>query len=106
MRSPENVLGSLRQHSKDRTYRYERIYRLLYNKQLYETAYQSIYAKPGNMTEGTDDVTADGMTLSKIDRLIEALKDESYQPSQPGGSISLKRTASCGPWGYRALMTS
>ena len=30
MRSPENVLGSLRQHSKDRTYRYERIYRLLY----------------------------------------------------------------------------
>ena len=80
MRSPENVLGSLRQHSKDRTYRYERIYRLLYNKQLYETAYQNIYAKPGNMTEGTDNVTADGMTLSKIDRLIEALKDESYQP--------------------------
>ena len=97
MRSPENVLGSLRQHSKDRIYRYERIYRLLYNKQLYETAYQSIYAKPGNMTEGTDDVTADGMTLSKT---------KVTSPSQPGESISRKRTASCGPWGYRALMTS
>ena len=45
MRSPEYVLSSLRQHSKDQTYRYERIYRLLYNSSLYEAAYQNIYAK-------------------------------------------------------------
>ena len=75
MRSPEYVLSSLRQHSKDQTYRYERIYRLLYNSSLYETAYQNIYAKPGNKTQGIDEVTADGMTLRRIDRLIDALRE-------------------------------
>ena len=75
MRSPEYVLSSLRQHSKDQTYRYERIYRLLYNSSLYEAAYQNIYAKPGNMTLGVDEVTADGMTLRRIDRLIDALRE-------------------------------
>lgn len=103
MRSPENVLGSLRQHSKDRTYRYERIYRLLYNKQLYETAYQNIYAKPGNMTEGTDNVTADGMTLSKNDRLIEALKDESYQPKPARRVYIPKKNGKLRPLGIQSF---
>lgn len=80
MRNPETVLNSLRTHSKDKNYRYERIYRLLYNKELYYAAYQNIYANPGNMTEGVDSSTADGMTLKRFDCLIEALKDESYRP--------------------------
>ena len=44
MRNPEAVLSSLRTHSKDKNYRYERVYRLLYNEELYYAAYQSIYA--------------------------------------------------------------
>ena len=43
-------------------------------------AYQNIYASQGNMTAGTDGKTIDAMSLERVDRLIAALKDESYQP--------------------------
>lgn len=103
MRSPEYVLSSLRQHSKDRTYRYERIYRLLYNSDLYYTAYHNIYAKPGNMTRGVDDVTADGMTLSKIDRLIDALRNESYQPKPARRIYIPKKNGKLRPLGIQSF---
>lgn len=47
---------------------------------MYAVAYQKIYANEGNMTQGSDGQTIDGMSLQRIDSLIEALKDESYQP--------------------------
>ena len=103
MRSPEYVLSSLRQHSKDRTYRYERIYRLLYNSSLYYAAYQNIYAKPGNMTRGVDEVTADGMTLRKIDRLIEALRDESYHPKPARRIYIPKKNGKFRPLGIQSF---
>ena len=103
MRSPEYVLSSLRQHSKDQTYRYERIYRLLYNSSLYEAAYQNIYAKPGNMTQGVDEVTADGMTLRRIDRLIDALRDESYQPKPARRIYIPKKNGKLRPLGIQSF---
>ena len=38
MRNPENVLISLTKHSNQKDYKYERLYRLLYNEELYLTA--------------------------------------------------------------------
>ena len=35
MRNPENVLISLTKHSNQKDYKYERLYRLLYNEELY-----------------------------------------------------------------------
>ncbi|WP_107632149.1 reverse transcriptase/maturase family protein [Agathobaculum massiliense] len=81
MRNPVNVLNSLSMHSKESSYQYERIYRLLYNPEMYYTAYQKIYAKPGNMTKGSDNRTIDGISLMRIDKLIANLKSESYQPA-------------------------
>lgn len=81
MRNPVNVLNSLSMHSKENSYQYERIYRLLYNPEMYYTAYQKIYPKQGNMTKGSDERTIDGMSLKRIDTLINALRDESYQPA-------------------------
>jgi len=43
-------------------------------------AYTKIYAKEGNMTQGVDRQTIDGMSLERIERLIESMKDCSYQP--------------------------
>ncbi len=43
-------------------------------------AYNNIYAKEGNMTMGSDGNTIDGMSLARIDAIIETLKDESYKP--------------------------
>ena len=48
MRNPENVLISLTKHSNQKDYKYERLYRLLYNEELYLTAYQNIYSNDGS----------------------------------------------------------
>ncbi len=48
MRSPENVLESLKSKACNKSYKYERLYRNLYNPQFYLLAYQRIQAKPGN----------------------------------------------------------
>ncbi|EOO24104.1 hypothetical protein IIU_00434 [Bacillus cereus VD133] len=80
MRSPENVLNSLNQKSKDTKYHYHRLYRNLYNPNFYYLAYQNIYAKEGNMTVGTDGTTIDGMSITRITKLIEQIKVESYKP--------------------------
>lgn len=103
MRNPEAVLNSLRTHSKDKNYRYERIYRLLYNRELYYTAYQNIYANPGNMTKGVDACTADGMTLKRIDLLIEALKDESYRPKPARRTYIPKKNGKMRPLGVQSF---
>ena len=80
MRSPENVLNSLQKHSENPEYKYERIYRNLFNREMFLQAYQNIYSSQGNMTAGTDGKTIDAMSIERIDRLIDALKDESYKP--------------------------
>lgn len=80
MRSPDKVLNSLTEHSKLSDYKFERLYRILFNEEMYYLAYQNIYAKPGNMTQGSDGKTIDNMSLARIEKLIEAIRDESYQP--------------------------
>lgn len=80
MRNPINLLSSLQIHSSDRSYTFERLYRNLYNRELFALAYQNIYASQGNMTKGTDGKTIDAMSLNRIDGIIASLKDESYQP--------------------------
>lgn len=81
MRNPETILKSLFAHSNDIHYKYERLYRILFNEQMFYVAYQRIYANPGNMTPGSDGQTIDQMSIKRIGMLIERLKDESYQPT-------------------------
>lgn len=81
MRNPEVVLNNLALHSKVSDYKFERLYRILFNEELFYIAYQRIYAKPGNMTAGTDGQTIDKMSIQRIGSLIAALKDESYRPN-------------------------
>ena len=80
MRSPENVLESLKSKACNENYKYQRLYRNLYNPQFYLLAYQRIQANPGNMTAGTDGKTIDGMGIKRINALIEKVRDFSYQP--------------------------
>jgi len=80
MRNPERVLNSLMEHSRISDYKFERLYRILFNEEMFYVAYQNIYAKEGNMTKGVDGKTADQMNLDRIETLINVLKDESYQP--------------------------
>ena len=80
MRSPERVLNSLNEHSKDSSYKFERLYRLLFNEELFYVAYQKIASNGGSTTKGSDGRSIDGMSLARIETLIASLKDESYQP--------------------------
>lgn len=81
MRSPENVLKSLSEKAKNKEYRYERLYRNLYNPEFYLLAYQNIATSQGSMTAGADGLTLDGMSMERIEKLIAKLRDHSYQPN-------------------------
>ena len=99
MRNPIYLLSSLQTHSTDRSYSYERLYRNLYNKELFLLAYQNIYASQGNMTQGTDGKTIDAMSLNRIDGIIASLKDESYQPQPSRRTYIPKKNGKMRPLG-------
>ena len=54
MRNPEYVLKSLSEKARNKEYRYERLYRNLYNPEFYLLAYQNIAKSQGSMTAGAD----------------------------------------------------
>jgi retron-type reverse transcriptase len=78
MRSADQVLGIIHERGK-RGLPLERIYRLLFNPALYLKAYGKIYRNDGALTPGTTEETVDGMSMSKIEAIIEALRYERYQ---------------------------
>ncbi|WP_028775848.1 reverse transcriptase/maturase family protein [Shimazuella kribbensis] len=80
MRNPVMVLNSLASKSKDEGYTIQRLYRNLYNEEFFLLAYSKLAPNEGNMTEGVDGRTIDGMSIKRINTLIEKLRDQSYQP--------------------------
>jgi group II intron reverse transcriptase/maturase len=78
MQSAETVLDVLRERGR-RGLSLDELYRQLFNPQLYLLAYGRIYSNKGAMTPGSGAETADGMTLGKIERVIDALRHERYR---------------------------
>ncbi len=62
LQTTEALLGLLRERGK-RGLPLQRIYRQLYNTNLYLTAYGRIYRNAGSMTPGVTEETADGTSL-------------------------------------------
>ncbi len=57
-----------------------RVYRNLYSEDLYLAAYAKIYSNRGAMTPGVDKTdTVDGMSLERIQNIIELLRHEQYR---------------------------
>ena len=81
MRNPAHVLESLRKQACKENYKFDRLYRNLYNPEFYLEAYAKIAQSQGSMTAGTDGMTLDDMSLPRIDKLISKLSDHSYQPN-------------------------
>ena len=73
MQTTNTYLGLLRERGK-RGLPLKRVYRQLFNKQLYLTAYGKIYRNAGALTPGVTNETADAMSLNKIATIIEALR--------------------------------
>lgn len=99
MRNPIDVLNSLKSKARNPAYHYERLYRNLYNTEFYLQAYYNIYAKPGNMTAGTDGQTVDGMGTERVGKLIARLKDHSYQPHPARRTYIKKKNGKLRPLG-------
>lgn len=78
MQSAETMLSVLRERGR-RGLPLERLYRQLFNPQLYLLAYGRVYSNQGAMTPGVDGETADGMSLGKIERIIDAMRHERYR---------------------------
>ena len=80
MRDPIVVLKSLTEKSRDQHYKFQRLYRNLYNPEFYYLAFKNIYANKGAMTPGVDGTTLDCFSEKRIAKIIESLKNHSYQP--------------------------
>ena len=80
MRNPEIILNNLIANSKKSEYRFQRLYRNLFNEEFFLIAYGKLAPNSGNLTEGISKETIDGFKLEKITKLIEDLKNERYQP--------------------------
>ena len=78
MQNAETVMDILRERGR-RGLPLEGLYRQLFNPQLYLLAYGRIYSNKGAMTPGPDAETADGMTLAKIEAIIDAVRHERYR---------------------------
>jgi group II intron reverse transcriptase/maturase len=78
MRTAEDVLNVIRDRG-SRGLPLEDVYRQLYKPGLYLRAYGRIYRNDGAMTQGSTQETVDGMSLEKIDKIIEALRFERYR---------------------------
>ena len=57
----------------------ERLYRQMFNPQLFLAAYGKLYSNRGAMTPGVTGETVDGMSLAKIGAIIGALRAERYR---------------------------
>src|SRR5215469_7742490 len=76
------ILARIRNNSTaDKAGVFTRMYRYLLRPDLYYVAYKNLYANNGAATKGVNDDTADGFSQAKIDKIIEALASDNYQPT-------------------------
>jgi len=96
MQNAETVLSILRERGR-RGLSCDELYRQMFNPQLYLLAYGRIYSNQGAMTPGATEETVDGMSMAKIDRIIDALRHERYRFSPVRRAYIPKREAPP-PW--------
>jgi retron-type reverse transcriptase len=95
MRTADTILGLIHERGR-KGLPLERVYRLLYQPDLYLRAYGKIYRNHGAMTKGITDETVDAMSVAKIETIIKALRDGTfhwqpvrrvYIPKRKGGKM-------------------
>jgi group II intron reverse transcriptase/maturase len=72
------VLGVLRERGR-KGLSCTQLYRQMFNRELYLTAYGNIYSNQGAMTPGANEETADGMSEEKIEQIIGLMRNERYR---------------------------
>lgn len=78
MQTAETVLNVIQNRGVERK-PLNRLYRQLYNEELYLKAYSEIYANDGAITPGVDETTLDSMSKERIRRIIQKVETETYR---------------------------
>lgn len=78
MRTAKTILTVIQERGKQHK-PIERVYKLLFNREFYLNAYAKLYPNNGATTKGVTEETVDGMSIQKIDKMIELLREEKYQ---------------------------
>ena len=98
MQKADTVLSVLRERGR-KGLPLDELYRQLFNPQLYLLAYGRIYSNDGAMTPGVTGETVDGMSLGRIDRVIDAVRHERYRFSPARRVYIPKRNGKLRPLG-------
>src|SRR5260370_26800573 len=101
MQTTEALLGLPRERGKSGL-PLKRVYRRLYNANLYLSAYGRVYRNAGAMTPGVTEETADGTALETFDAIIAALRQEQYQWQPARRTYILKKNGKNRPTGNPA----
>ncbi len=97
MQTADQILQAIRKLGEQRQ-PLTRIYRSLFNPQLYLAAYHKLSRNQGALTPGSENDTVDGMSLKRIRKLIADLREEQFRfrparrihiPKKSGGSRPL-----------------
>jgi group II intron reverse transcriptase/maturase len=78
MRTAETILNIIRERGQ-RGLPIEDVYRIVYNPDLYLRAYAKLNSNAGAITPGATPETVDGMSLEKINTIIDALRSDRYR---------------------------
>jgi retron-type reverse transcriptase len=78
MRTAETILNIIQDRGK-RQLPLDDVYRQLYNPDMYLRSYAKLYKNKGAMTPGITEETVDGMSMAKIAKIIEAIRQEKWQ---------------------------
>jgi group II intron reverse transcriptase/maturase len=98
MQDAEVVLSVLRERGR-KDLPCTQLYRQMFNRNLYLTAYGNIYSNKGAMTTGACGETADGMSEEKISQIIELMRYERYRFSPVRRTYIPKKNGKLRPLG-------
>ncbi|WP_108306693.1 reverse transcriptase/maturase family protein [Metalysinibacillus jejuensis] len=81
MRNSEVVLNNLVTQATDENYRFDRLIRNLYNEDFYLRAIGKLYANSGAGTKGSDGTSISGFSNKDIEKIIDQIRNETYEPT-------------------------
>ena len=68
----------------------DKLYKILYDREIFQIAYDKLKSKPGNMTPGILPTTLDGLSIEVIDEITNSLRKGTFR-FQPGRRVQIPK---------------